>query len=519
MTVLPALAPRVAELPFSYRAMTVGGGVKAAATREPGKIAVRFGEETRSYGELARRIDRLACAALDDLGLVPGEHAAIIARNRLEYIEIVCGLPEAGIAVATVNARLTIGEIVAICDDAGAKVAFVDPGLAEPLRAAQFATVERIIAFGPEYEAWLEGASATATLPRVEEWDVWTIPYTSGTTGKPKGVMVSHRSRVFNFAGMAATYGCFGPDDHFLALAPLNHGGGLGFTMASLFYGGSIEILDKFEPETALRKLKFGGFTGIFMVPTHFQMIFELPQTVLDECRRPPLRTIISNAAPLPQAMKERIVPYFGETILHECYGSTEGAVIATLPPQHQLRKDRCVGLPFACTEVSIRTDTGEECSVDEIGELFSRSPYLFNGYWNRPEETVQAYKNGWVSVGDMAKRDDEGFIYIVDRKKDMVISGGVNIYPREIEEVLLHHPAIADVAVVGVPDERWGERLKVFAVVRGGLPLSADDVADFCTGKLAAYKIPRELVLMEVLPRNTAGKIVKTELRAAKSA
>ncbi|WP_404477797.1 class I adenylate-forming enzyme family protein [Novosphingobium sp. BL-52-GroH] len=513
-TTMPA--SRTAEIPFSYRAMTVGRGVKAAATREPSKIAVRFGEETRSYGELAARIDRLGAAALDDLCLVPGDRAAIIARNRLEYIEVVCGLPEAGVAVATVNARLTVKEIVAICDDAGARVAFVDPDLVDALRAADFASVERLIAFGPEYESWLAGVRAEAELPDLEEWDVWTIPYTSGTTGKPKGVMVSHRSRVFNFAGMAATYGCFGPDDRFLALAPLNHGGGLGFTMASLFYGGSIEILDKFEPEVALRKLKFGGFTGIFMVPTHFQMIFELPQAVLDECRRPPLRTIISNAAPLPQAMKERIVPYFGETVLHECYGSTEGAVIATLPPQHQLRKNRCVGLPFACTEVSIRDEAGEECPPEQVGELFSRSPYLFNGYWKLPAETRAAYKDGWVSVGDMARRDEEGFIYIVDRKKDMVISGGVNIYPREIEEVLLHHPAIADVAVVGIPDDRWGERLKAFVVPRGGIALTADDIAGFCAGRLAAYKVPRDLTLLDVLPRNTAGKILKTELRLA---
>ncbi len=188
--------------------------------------------------------------------------------------------------------------------------------------------------------------------------------------------------------------------------------------------------------------------------------------------------------------------------------------MIASLTPPYQLKKTRCVGLPFACTEVSIRNDTGEECAPEEVGELFSRSPYLFNGYWNRPEETVAAFNDGWVSVGDMAKRDDEGFIYIVDRKKDMVISGGVNIYPREIEELLLRHPAVADIGVVGVPDDRWGERLKAFAVVREGFTLSPEDIAAFCADKLAAYKIPRELVLIPALPRNANGKVLKTELR-----
>jgi long-chain acyl-CoA synthetase len=466
------------------------------------------------------RIDQATNATIADLRLRPGDTAAIIARNSIPYIEIVCGLPAAGVPVATVNPRLTPAEMAAICDDAGAKVVFVEPGLADAVRALPFKTVRRIVVLGPEYEAWLAQGTSPQPRPPVDEWETWTIPYTSGTTGKPKGVMISHRSRILTFFGMAAEYGCYGPDDRFLGMTPMNHGAGIAFALAILFFGGTLDLFDKYEPEIILRRLKNGcsegPITGIFMVPTHFHGLFALAPEVLDSCRGMPLKTIICNAAPLPQEMKKKIVAYFGEGILHETYGSTEGSIVTNLRPADQLRKQRCVGLPFPNTLVRIVDDTGRECAPDEVGELFSLSPYLFNGYWGRPAETAETFRDGWVSVGDMARRDAEGFVYIVDRKKDMVISGGVNVYPREIEEVLFAHPAIADVAVIGVPDEKWGEALKAVVVLKPGATLTADGIAAFCEGKLAAYKIPKQMAVIEALPRNANGKVLKTALRAA---
>ena len=481
---------RPASLPATYRPLTVGAGVKAAALRLPEKIAVTFGDRSRSYAELSRRIDLLADATAGDLGLAKGDTVAIIARNCLEYIEIVCGVPEAGVAVATVNPRLSVAEIVAICDDCQARVLFVESDWAERLGQARFAGTPRIIELGPDYETWLAGAgNLQATLPLVEEWDAWTIPYTSGTTGKPKGVVLSHRARVLAFAGMAVAYGCFGPDDKFLAIAPLNHGGGMGFCMPCLFHGGEVEILDKFDAEATLAKLKFGGFTGIFTVPTHFQMIFALPPDTLSRYRHPPIKTIICNAAPLPQALKEKIVPFFGPTVLHECYGSTEAGVVTSLPPVDQLRKVNCVGLPFVNTLVEIRREDGSLCDAGEVGELWSQSATFFTGYWGRPEETRAAFQDGWISVGDLARRDDEGHIYIVDRKNDMVISGGVNIYPREIEDVLAHHPRVAAAAVIGVPDPIWGESLRAFVEIRQGPSFDLAELHGFCAARLAGYR------------------------------
>ncbi|NIJ08543.1 long-chain acyl-CoA synthetase [Sphingomonas vulcanisoli] len=499
--------------PTTFHSMTFGGAIRAAAGRNPSKAAVVMDGRETSFGVLAERAGRLRDAAIA-LGVTKGDVVAIVARNRPEFIEVVAGVPDAGAAVATINPRLAPVEARQVLEDCGARLVLVDPPSRELVEKTGIEGLT-IISFGDAYERLLAEAPAPAVVPVIDECDAWTIPYTSGTTGKPKGVVLSHRSRMLVGLICGAEFGCFGPDDRFLAMTPLNHGGGLGFPVGVLAAGGSIEILDKFDAETVLERLKFGGITGLFMVPTHFQMIFALPPETLAKYERPPLRSILANAAPLPQALKPRIMEYFGETVLNELYGATETGLVCNLRPQDQLRKQQCVGTTFPHCEAEVRRDDGSLCDPDEVGELWTRGPVLFNGYWNRPEETAKAVKDGWVSVGDMARRDAEGFLYIVDRKKDMVISGGVNIYPREIEEVLFAHPGIADVAVIGVPDETWGERLRTVAVARAGAVLTQADIADFCRDKIAAYKIPKELTLVDALPRNANGKVLKTELRA----
>ena len=505
---------RPAQVPRNFVSMTALGSVRAAAHRDPMRKALVCGDRVRTYGELVDRSERLRDAAIATLGLVKGQICAIVARNCIEYMEVALGLPDAGVAVATVNPRFAPGEIRAVLENAGARVVFVDAQTAPAVRAAGLAADIRIIEFGPGYEALIAAPPRPNELPLIEEWDVWTIPFTSGTTGLPKGVLLSHRSRLLFGLISAAEFGCFGPDDSFLVVTPMAFGGGLAYPLASLAAGGWCEIVDRFDAETTLAKLKSGAFTGLFLVPTHFQMMFELPAQTLAAYRRPALRAIISSAAPLPQAMKEKIVDYFGDDVLHELYSSTEMGIVCNLRPRFQLLKDRCVGTPQPYALISIRCEDGSECAAGEIGELWVTSPTLFNGYHDRPDETAQACRHGWVTVGDLAKRDHEGFIYIVDRRKDMVITGGVNVYPREIEEVLVRHPAILEVAVIGVPDERWGERLLSVAVTRAGATLNQADMSAFCEGKVASYKIPRALALVEALPRNANGKVLKTELR-----
>jgi len=490
------------------------GGLRAAATRDPGKVAYRHGARERRYGALVERIDRVTAALSAGLGLGSGSHGAIVAKNSIEYMELVFGASQAGVALATVNPRLAPAEIAAICDDARARVLFVDEASADTLADTRFATVEHRFVIGQETEAWLAAAKPLATRPGVPEWDVFTIPYTSGTTGKPKGVQVSHRSRVLTLFGMAVEYGCYSPDDRFLAIAPMCHGAGLIFSLAPVFFGGYAEIMDRFDPELIMRALKDGEMTGFFGVPTHFHAMMGLEPAFLDKHRPAQLRTVISNAAALPQAMKERLVEYFGDGLLHETYGSTEAGIVTNLRPPDQLRKQACVGQPIACTEIELRRDDGSLCDPDEVGELFSTSPYLFNGYWQRDEATAEAFHDGWVTVGDLARRDAEGYLYIVDRKKDMVISGGTNIYPREVEEVLIKHPEITDVAIIGVPDERWGERLKAFVVTSPGASLDAGAIEAYCDGRISRMKTPKDVEFIELIPRNANGKVLKTELR-----
>jgi acyl-CoA synthetase (AMP-forming)/AMP-acid ligase II len=505
---------RNVTLPFSFQHLSLPGGVKAAAERNPAKIAYRHGENTRTYGSFVQRMNKVSSAIIHDLELTVGDHAAIVARNSIEYMELVLGAAQAGVALATINPKLSPPEIVAICDDACAQALFVNADSAEAISGLDFATVKRIIIIERDLEDWLSKAGSDPELPAVDEWQPFTIPYTSGTTGQPKGVLVSHRSRSVSILAMAVEYGCYSPDDRFLAIAPMCHGAGMIFALAPLFTGGYAEIMDAFDPEVVMKALKEESMTGFFGVPTHFNVIFSLERTLLERHRPLNLRTVISNAAPLPQAMKETIVEYFGGGLLHETYGSTEAGIVTNLRPPDQLRKQQCVGQPIALTQVQVRGENGKECAPDEVGELFSISPYLFNGYWQRPDATDEAFQDGWVTVGDLARRDEEGHIYIVDRKKDMVISGGVNIYPREIEEVLFQHPAIRDVAVIGVPDDKWGEKLKAFVVSDPAAGLDAEAIAAFCEGRIAKMKIPKEVEFIDQVPRNPTGKVLKTALR-----
>ena len=498
----------------SYRPVTIASGVRTSAERTPHKIALREGARELSYARLVERIDRAANGAIHDLGLERGDNVMLLAPNCLEYVEIVAGFAEAGIAVATINPRQTAHEIAAIAQDCAARIVIAHPAVEELVRDAGLAVPERTIILGDAYEDWLNKASSRTPETTTDERDAFAISYTSGTTGKAKGIVLSHRSRVITFLAISSEYGCYGPDDSYLCVAPLFHGGGFAFAMGSVFLGGFCEILPAFDPEDIMRQLHEGPYTGTFMVPTHYHAILALEAAILERCRHHHLTSLVSNAAALPQATKEGIVAQFGEGVLHETYGSTEAGIVTNLRPPDQLRKIQCVGLPFVCTRLRLLGGDGRDVPEGEVGELYSNSPYLFNGYWGKPEETAAILRDGWVTAGDMARRDEEGYIFLVDRKKDMIISGGVNIYPREIEEVLIRHAGIADVAVVGAEDSYWGERVKAFVVAEGDNPPTPEEIIAFAREYLAPHKAPKDIAFIDAVPRNPAGKILKRTLR-----
>ncbi len=505
---------RSVTLPATFRPVSMASGIKTSMASRPDKVALICGDRRLTFAQLVDRMDRVSALAMGGLGLRPGDRAAIVAGNCLEFIEIVDGLSEAGVIVATPNPRQTSAELAFILNDCGARVAFATAETAPLLRDADCPALERIIVIGGEYEALLAEAHPTATLPLVEEWDAFCMPYTSGTTGKPRGVVLPHRSRALVAFCMASEYGCYGPDDHYLAIAPLFHGAGFSFAHAAVFFGGSCEILPRFEAEVALRKLHESRAAGTFMVPTHFHAMFALPSATLDRWRGVGLRALVSNAAPLAQATKERIIDYFGDGILHESYGSTEGGIVTSLRPADQLRKTQCVGQPFPLNRVRLLDESGQPVARGEVGELFSTSPCLFLGYWNQPEATAASLRDGWFSAGDLARMDDEGYVFLVDRKKDMYISGGVNVYPREVEEVLFRLPGVADAAVVGMPDDYWGEVGHAFIVTQPGATADEAALLAACKQTLAGHKVPRRVSFVTALPRNAAGKVLKTELR-----
>ena len=501
--------------PASYLPLDISTGVRTAADRTPGKVALAQGDEALTYSQLVARFNQVSTAAIEGLGLRKGDHAALFAPNCLEFIEIVCGLASAGLATAMVPPGASSPECAYICNDSQARVLFVHQDMEEVARAADLETVERVIVIGGDYGGWRDSAKPGQPDVALEEWDEFCIPYTSGTTGRPKGCLLSHRSRTTGFYNMAVEFGCYSPDDRALAVAPLFHGAGFAFAMAPIFFGGFCEILPRYDPEKMLACVSDLSLTNMFMVPTHFHAMFALGPKVLARYGTGSLKTIISNAAPLPQATKEKIVAHFGDGVLHEAYGSTEAGIVTNLRPADQLRKERCVGLPFPNTRVRLLDEAGQDVPRGEVGELHSLSTNHFNGYWQLPDETAASFRGPWLTVGDMARMDDEGYLYLVDRKTDMIISGGVNVFPREIEEVLHRHPAVRDVAVIGVPDDYWGEAVKAVMVLKDGEAAADEVLLEHCRQYLGKYKIPKSFAYVDMLPRNAGQK--NTQTRASR--
>jgi len=489
------------------------------AAEQPDRPALVEGERTLTWRQFFHIRNRLA-HSLAALGLGPAQHAVVYAHNSADNILASSALRALGAIAVPMNHRLTADEVGYILDNADAAAVFVsDAFLATAERVRGVATgVKHWITLGAERRPWAEslddlmsrGSSEPLAAPAVTGG---SMIYTAGTTGKPKGAL----RRVTDPAAVLprlAALDCLDRAHVHLVAGPLYHSAPGGFAVYAHMVGSTVVVMRKFDAEDALRHIERHRCTTTFMAPTLLKRIVDLPAETRKRHDVSSMRSIVVAAAPCPMRVKEEVLAYFGP-VLYEFYGSTELGINTVLAPADMLRKPGSCGQAAPGVELAVLDDAGHPVEPGQPGELFvRRSEGMFDGYYKNDAATRDTARGEWLSVGDVAWLDDEGFVYICDRKRDMIISGGVNIYPAEIEDVLHRHPAVEDAAVFGVPDAEWGERVHAALQLRPGAALTEAEVRAFCRQHLADYKTPREVSFHAEFPRDSAGKLVKRLLR-----
>ncbi len=479
--------------------------------------AILFAGRWRSFRELQERTAAVA-AALRREGVEPGDRVALLLHNCPEFIESYFAVTGSGAILVPLNWRLHAAEHAALLADAEPKVLIAalayEPTFAQ-LRA-EVPSLRRIVVVddarnAPDsYEAWIAPGGAMPDAPGLTRETDAAILYTSGTTSRPKGVILTHGNYIADFSNVASVVQ---PEQHGvnLQVSPLYHAACI-HTFLHLAHGGSTILVEKFEAGEALRLIEQDRATYLFAAPTALYQMMDHP----DFRRRDlsSLKAISYGAAGISRSRLEEAAKAFGPILLH-AYGMTETTSHSSLlqSADHAVALGS-IGKGVGASEIRVVNEQGIECRPGEIGEIVIRGPNVMKGYWHRPEATAEAIRGGWLHSGDLARTDEGGFVYVVDRKKDMVISGGVNIYPREIEDIISAHLAVAECAVYGVPDDYWGEALAAVVVPRPGMSVKAKDIIEFCRGRIGGYKVPKRVRIVAELPKNASGKILKTELR-----
>ena len=499
--------------------LRVADVIRAHAVERGDVIALRHGERALTYRELDERSSRLAQALLA-AGVGPGSRVAHLDRTAPEVIELLFAASKIGAVIVPLNWRLTVRELVRIVADAGAPVLIAGRTFAEVASALAGAQRRRprIVEVGDDYERWIGAHEPLDPGWRGASGDTVVQMYTSGTTGVPKGVLTTHR----NLAAAAETSPRWGFDEDTISLTPLPmfHIGGIGWAFLGLWNGATTILVGEFVPETVLEMLEQERVTNAVFVPTMLQGLAAVPGAGARDYSE--LRSIAYGASPITTPVLKAALRTF-RCALFGIYGLTEttGAAVQLDaadhdpdgPREHLLRS---AGRPYPWVELRIVDPvTGAACRTPEVGEVWLRAPNVMAGYFKRPAETAAALTpDGWLRTGDGGYLDADGYLFLTDRIKDMIVSGGENVYPIEVEEALAQHPAVDQVAVIGVPHERWGETVKALVVLRAEAHATADELTAFARDHLAGYKLPRRIDFVADLPRTASGKLLKRELR-----
>ncbi|MFW6120508.1 MAG: class I adenylate-forming enzyme family protein [Petrotogales bacterium] len=506
--------------------LNLGEMVKMNAKKFPNHVALKDKERNYTYPELNKRVNKLSHSLLN-LGLEKGDKFAVLLENSIEIVEAYLAAAKTGLILAPVHFRFVGKEILKLMGNSDAKAFIVHneftPTVDSIKKDLKNISSDRYIVVGEkvkgytEYEEFIKNSPDTEPEINIDCEDPWIILYTSGTTGVPKGVVRSHESYIAFFLINAVDFG-FNEHDICLNVMPLYHVNSTFYTFLFLYLGGTAYIhpARHFRADEILKIIEKEKITFISLIPTHYNLILNAS----DKAKKrdvSSIRKLLCSSAPVTKSMKKEIMKFFPGVELYEAYGSTEAGLVTLLKPADQLRKLGSIGYEALGNDfVKLLDENGNEVDIGIIGELYSRGPMMFDEYHKMLEKTKSSFRGEWFSAGDMAKRDEDGFYYIVDRKDNMIITGGEHVYPSEIQEIITTHPSVFDVAVIGLPHEKWGEQVTAVVVPKANVKVDENMIIDYCRDKMAGYKRPKKVIFIkdEEMPRTPTGKILHRVLR-----
>ncbi len=501
---------------------TVGELLRWRARECPGRLAIWCDGREQSYAELDRRSNQVA-NALIRAGVRSGDRVCVLDKSTELAFETLFGLAKAGGVFTPVNWRLAGPEVAFVVNDAEAPVFFVGPAFADLLAEieSELPKLRTIVRYGEgpaawaEYTAWRDAEDESDPRRDAAEHETAWQLYTSGTTGHPKGTELTHHNLMATMTAGGQGFGGLAPDRVGLVAAPLYHIGGAGYALVLFFCGMNLVVCGDFEPGAILARIEEHRINHAFLVPAMINFLLRHPAAAKTDFSS--LEAILYGASPIPEELLKEALEVFGCGFV-QAYGLTEttGAITLLSAADHVPGSPRLrsCGLPIFGASIRVVDAAGNDCPPGNVGEILCAGDSVMKGYWHRPEANAESLSDGWFRSGDAGYFDEDGYLYIHDRVKDMIVSGGENIYPAEVENALYAHPAVADVAVIGVPDDKWGEAVKAVVVRKPGQDADAQALIDWCQGRIAGYKRPRSVDFVDELPRNPTGKILKRELR-----